>query len=282
MNTCRAKGCRFSNTHVTLGHRCGVCNAFGHGEMECGTKNKIDTLRELSRNDKIPENLQCNVPNCIYKWSHIKSAHHCRTCSERGHGTSNCPQSIGQHETSRRSSSIFLRWEIDSQLLAGSDEKDEKDEKDETDYKVKCPRCRKYNTFPTKSRVYVDSECDVCKDNKAQVLFPVCFHICVCEKCCDRMNENKSEVKSSAYAQSGFFPADDRGSQQAAFSKMGLADGKVYVTIPAGMGCSFWYRRTSRDALLEKLFMHSDDWGQYGPGRVSEHTSFIDGYTEIQ
>ena len=263
MNTCRAKGCRFSNTHVTLSHRCGICNTFGHGKMECGKLNKISTLRKLSRNDKIPENLQCDVPNCIYKWSHIKSAHHCRTCSERGHRTSNCPQSRGQ-------------------LLSGSDGKDEKKETNETDYKVKCPRCRAYNTFSTISKVFVDSECDVCKDDKAQVLFPVCFHICICEKCCNMMNENKSEVKSSAYAQSGFFPEDDEGSEQAAFAKMGLADGKVYVTILAGMGCSFWYRRTSRDALLDKLFMHSDDWGQYGPGRVAEHTSFIDGYTEIQ
>lgn len=271
MNTCRAKECRFSNTHVTLGHRCGVCNEFGHGLMECGNLNNISTLRELSRNDKIPGNLQCDVPNCIYKWSHIKSAHHCRTCSERGHGTSNCPQSRGQQGTSRRSSSIFSRW--------GSDREDEKNE---TAYKVKCPRCRAYNIFSTISKVFVDSECDVCKDDKAQVLFPVCFHICVCEKCCNMMNETKSEVKSSAYAQSGFFPEEDEGREQAAFAKMGLADGKVYVTIPAGMGCSFWYRRTSRDALLDKLFMHSDDWGQYGLGRVAEHTSFIDGYTEIQ
>lgn len=193
MNTCRSKGCRFSNTHVTLGHRCGVCNEFGHGKMECGKLNNISTLRELSRNDKIPEKLQCEVHNCIYKWSHIKSAHHCGKCSGRGHGTSYCPQSRGLLGNSRRSSSIF----------SGND-----------------------------------------------------------------------------YIKNRGFP-DDEDSEQAAFTKMGSTDGKVYVTIPDEMGCSFWYRRTSRDSLLEKLFMHYDDWGQYGMGKVAEYTSFINGYTQI-
>jgi hypothetical protein len=188
MNTCRAKGCIFSNTHVTLGHRCGKCNLFGHGKVECGKSSAILLLRDLSRNDKIPEDFQCNVHDCLYKWFHIKSAHYCKTCSKRGHGASNCPQS-------RRSGNSS-------------------------------------NNLGFFSRDYENN------------------HI--------------------AYA-----------SLNTAFSKMGSIDGKIYVTIPYEMGCSFWYRRSSRYAFLERLFMHPDDWGQYGQDKVIEYTSFINGYIQI-
>lgn len=217
MNTCRAKGCRFSNTHVTLGHRCGKCNLFGHGVVECGKLNNILSLRNISRNDKISENARCDVQDCLHKWSHIKSAHHCKKCSERGHSTSNCPQSR-RYDSSRNDLGIFSRWENYSPFFSEDDEDDE-----------------------------IES----------------------------------SVVESTTDIQHGSFSDYDKDSERAALSKMGSIDGKIYVTIPSGMGCSFWYRRASRYTFLERLFIHSDDWGQYGPGRVSQHTSFINGYVQI-
>ena len=174
--------------------------------------------------------------------------------------------------------------EIDDDEIEDNDDDDDDEidddeiEDNDNDYKVKCPRCRVYNTFSTVSKVFVDAECDICKDDKAKVLFPVCNHVCVCENCCDELNENKT---SSSF-QNGFFPDNDENSEQRSLALMKNVDGKIYVTIPAGMGCSFWYRRTSRYSHLDKLFMHCDDWGQYGPGRKAEHSRFISGYKKIK
>ena len=71
------------------------------------------------------------------------------------------------------------------------------------------------------------------------------------------------------------------GLEERAFEVMGNQEGKIYVCIQGELGCSFWYRRISRNMPLQKLFMHQDDWGQYGLGKVAEHASFINGYRTI-
>lgn len=38
---CKVYGCRFPETHDTLGHICGYCNESGHGKVECKSKTII-------------------------------------------------------------------------------------------------------------------------------------------------------------------------------------------------------------------------------------------------
>ena len=35
MTLCKVYGCRYANSHVTKDHKCGNCNRFGHGRVEC-------------------------------------------------------------------------------------------------------------------------------------------------------------------------------------------------------------------------------------------------------
>ena len=38
---CKVLKCKFPSSHVTLGHKCGRCNKYGHGEIEC---NKLEMI----------------------------------------------------------------------------------------------------------------------------------------------------------------------------------------------------------------------------------------------
>jgi hypothetical protein len=287
MNTCRVKKCRFSTSHITSGHLCGKCKKFGHGDIECGNLKKISDLQKESVNDKITDVNQCTLIECEYRWSHNTFAHHCQKCGEREHCTSNCrsPHFVLQSQTNRclnrnterkvnQQESIFTRWADDSRSFANQIEKKKENKK----YYVKCPTCRVYSTFETIQKVFVDAQCIVCMDDKAQVLLPMCKHLCICHKCCDKMNETSSISSSS----SSFFPHNDEGSESMALEKFKTENDPIFTCIPVGMGCMFFYRRLAYGSPLERLFMHSDDWGQYSGGsRVAEHNSFITGYREI-
>ena len=47
MSSCKVAGCRHPHNHVTLGHLCGKCGKYGHGQMECGNQIQIDRLKDL-------------------------------------------------------------------------------------------------------------------------------------------------------------------------------------------------------------------------------------------
>ena len=65
MNTCRVSGCKFKKSHVALGHRCGSCQQYGHGEVECGNKRKITKLKKMSKNDKMKDDSFCSLRHVI-------------------------------------------------------------------------------------------------------------------------------------------------------------------------------------------------------------------------
>ena len=58
---------------------------------------------------------------------------------------------------------------------------------------------------------------------------------------------------------------------------------KIYTRINAGLGSYYYVRRRDIHLELEIFFMHSDDWGQYGPesDRTFELAHFTYGYVEI-
>ena len=297
MNTCRVEKCNFKDSHVSSGHRCNSCKKFGHGQLECCKFQKIYDLKNSSKHDTMMEGSYCNLDYCDYRWSHNKDAHHCGKCYVRGHDCSNCPNKYYDMSKSPRT--------FDNKPII---------EKKKTKIeKVKCPKCRQFNIHTTPKKIFVDTECIVCYSNNAQVLFQTCSHICVCIKCYDKLDKYQGDISissssssssssslssprssrfssssssssSSSYSSSSSshnLSENDEDFAENALNKMGITGGQIYVHINSGIGCSFLYRRSSPGSPLDKLFMHSDDWGQYGTGRFMEYCDFIRGYTKI-
>lgn len=77
MNYCKVKGCRFDTFHVTKKHKCGKCYEFGHGQVECGNKELIESLN-LFDNDIV--NNPCNICSDDNKFTHITEGHTCILC----------------------------------------------------------------------------------------------------------------------------------------------------------------------------------------------------------
>ena len=72
---CQVRHCRFSNTHVTMGHKCGKCGKYGHGVLECNNLGLINTLCPY-KNNILPEKDWCSVPNCKFHKLHITKVDH--------------------------------------------------------------------------------------------------------------------------------------------------------------------------------------------------------------
>jgi len=68
--------------------------------------------------------------------------------------------------------------------------------------------------------------------------------------------------------------------QLQARKQLGLSEHKVYTKLYAGMGCIWYARRNNNFEKIELFFMHSDNWGQYGPltDDRPKLNDFIDGY----
>ena len=82
---CFVAGCRYSETHVTLGHRCGTCGMYGHGQVECGNLLLTSNLRARD-GDVMSPAWQCQEEGCRYAWSHSTLSHYCSLCRQRGGG----------------------------------------------------------------------------------------------------------------------------------------------------------------------------------------------------
>ncbi len=46
MTNCKVQGCRYSTSHSTESHKCGKCQQFGHGQVECGNLQKMKSLEK--------------------------------------------------------------------------------------------------------------------------------------------------------------------------------------------------------------------------------------------
>ena len=91
LHYCRVAECTYPSTHTTIAHRCGRCNVYGHGQLECRNPSLVADLRRFGA-DELPYNLYCTIAGCATRITHTNSSHHCRTCNERGpHSMVNCP-----------------------------------------------------------------------------------------------------------------------------------------------------------------------------------------------
>lgn len=82
MFSCRVSGCRFPHTHVTAGHQCGTCGAFGHGQIECGDATRTSELTRRFARERV--SAACTVRSCAHRWTHTTEAHRCGQCGTFG------------------------------------------------------------------------------------------------------------------------------------------------------------------------------------------------------
>lgn len=80
---CKINGCRYPNTHIATGHRCGKCNKFGHGQVECGKPVALRQLADITKNDSLDKMMYCSSNGCTKKHNHTIEAHICSVCSKR-------------------------------------------------------------------------------------------------------------------------------------------------------------------------------------------------------
>jgi len=96
-----------------------------------------------------------------------------------------------------------------------------------------------------------------------------------CSKCGD--NHSLQECKITDI-EDELSPYHDRYKDENALKILKSQTGKVCVKIYRGMGCWEFVRNNNDTGIYDNLHMHSDDWGQYGKGRVYEFNKFIEGY----
>ena len=86
---CQVQGCRFPSFHSTSAHKCGRCDEFGHGVLECRDSTKKAHLFCLD-DMLIPTHMRCTIPGCMYPETHTNGSHHCRYCLGKDHGEQDC------------------------------------------------------------------------------------------------------------------------------------------------------------------------------------------------
>lgn len=150
MTYCKVKECRFRDTHTTKDHTCGKCYIKGHGLLECANPFMRCYLRKYY-NDTIEQDKQCTIEDCKNKEYHTIDAHVCPLCNIRtDHTENNCANKC---------------------------------------YNVKCPICRIDNTvFKISKKILgLTDKCCICMENNVTILFPSCYHCCICYDCLLKM-----------------------------------------------------------------------------------------------
>lgn len=155
MHYCKVAYCRYKQTHVTKGHKCGRCGLYGHGDFECRIYDLIQNLMQYD-NDIVLNNQRCTIDDCESKELHTEEAHHCPNCGRREkHTIAQC-----QSQSSQTSQTSIVT------------------------YNIKCPVCRTDNTINNPRKIHgLTDICSICYENKVEILFPSCYHCCVCMQC---------------------------------------------------------------------------------------------------
>ena len=153
---CNVRQCRFPTTHVTMGHQCGRCNRYGHGQRECGNSSAMDTLYRTFGGDTIPTSVRCTRADCCFTQLHTLEGHKCNRCDRVG---SNC---------------VCVRDPPAPPDLVLSN--------------VCCPHCKQASSVNLDRQVYTDTPCAICfEDTSQKVIFERCAHALICRQCAMRI-----------------------------------------------------------------------------------------------
>jgi len=213
---CYVKHCRFSDSHTTRNHRCGICNITGHGERECNNHFAINKLKlHWSMNSELPISKQCTFAGCKTSKYHTNDAHHCEVCKKRYHSIETCSLSLS------KSSNL------------------------EKKIKCICPLCKTDNEFLSSSIVYgAENICCICLTNNAIYYFPSCKHLCVCKSCIYNINENSNNYYDEERMQEKNYNIEK--------IKLLLKDYPSYIYIYNNINNEYiLIRRLNKDSLLE-------------------------------
>ena len=173
MNTCKVKGCRFRQFHTTIGHKCGTCGEYGHGQLECGNIQMINELKNRTQYDRLPQHKHCTILGCRFFWSHTNQSHHCSMCGGRNHSQIECNQnniSIPQVNLSSpalpqvnlsspalpqvnlstdSSNTITTNYVFNNNIVNNADTENEINDDtiiNDNKYNIECPLCRIENS----------------------------------------------------------------------------------------------------------------------------------------
>lgn len=266
MSYCKVKYCRFSDTHTTASHKCGLCHHYGHGCHECGNLHKIVQLN-VYINEELPSHMYCKRPKCKYYKFHTTEAHQCKFCNGF-HSEYNC--------TSNPEFQIRLQHEIEHPSTYRYVPVVE--EFDYTQIDMKCPTCGKNVKFDsTKCRVYgLNDECIVCHCNKANVFLP-CGHVNLCLDC---VKELSKKIIPDSYEFEFIRPDSSYDELNAHFLEhFAGRDGKIYHVANRGMGTEWIMRRNGIGELIE---IHNSDMTDIYDQNCADTTSkFTEGYARV-
>jgi hypothetical protein len=205
-NYCQVAECTYPSTHTTIAHRCGRCNVYGHGQLECRNPSLVADLRRFGA-DELPYNLYCTIAGCATRITHTNSSHHCRTCNERGtHSMVNCPSRTRErsrfydrmndlaqdHENT--ASSPASSAAVPAAVPAPEPEPQSSSATFDSVFplppiiKKECPICRVKSDVDTGNTLFTGGACCVCLDeSKKMVIFKGCSHAQVCSDCIHRL-----------------------------------------------------------------------------------------------
>lgn len=131
--------------------------------------------------------------------------------------------------------------------------------------------CREENMVPhDQKKIYgISDNCSICLVNKVEIFLPNCGHACLCIECVQEIDENKLNMD---IIEEKDFPFNFDST---------ILEEKKYIVVGGGLGCS-WYVRKNSHNKVQALFMHADNWGQYGAAHDHRPilNQFIRGYTE--
>ena len=206
---CKVKGCRFSNFHTTVAHRCGLCAQYGHGQMECNSVQKKQNLIQHLE-DTMPPYRRCEFANCTYPWSHASESHHCFVCGIRGtHSAPTCPVNHTNNRHNEQSGGASSSDHIESinthlyqeninayvdpsGSASGSASKMPDTENMDAIQNTaaptsiiykQCPMCRESSNVDRRLKIFTDSPCIICTEHSPKILFSGCKHANICHKC---------------------------------------------------------------------------------------------------
>ena len=266
---CKVEKCRYNNYHVTKGHKCGLCQTYGHGIIECQNPLKKQNLDQFL-NDQMPDHLVCTRPRCQHSNLHSINSHQCKLCNGF-HSKHNCNLNL---EFIQR-----INSEMSNPILSSNVGPDSNDQI----YKLDCPICKtKCEITYNKNKIFsLDKLCLICETNNIDIYLQ-CGHINVCYECVKKMshpNNNLNQTNLAIIANS-FGPNVSYDDLEVYFiNKFAGINGKVYHMVYAGMGCYWIIRRNGIGELIEIHFSHSDD--VYDQRNIDATTSFIENYIQI-
>lgn len=232
----------------------------------------------------------CKVNYCRFADKHTTFGHRCGKCGKYGHGQMECGDEELIEDLRIYRNEILPRI-MRCQVSGCKNPKFHTSDSHPCNVchgighqcvNIECPICLVENNFKEmpKKVFGISDKCGICKTNSIEIIFPKCSHAVCCLECFNEMIKNKLGTESPVL-ESSVSASDPLDKAKNTF---GNITGKIFTHIGVGMGCMLYYRRKSSNHPIEEFFMHSDDWGQYGPltDRRKDLEEFLEGYEYFQ